>query len=843
MTNGGLTFEEVMRNQMSDYEGKEVVPLRILETILEKFDDIQKKREIIMLDQKGNLMPMDQVLTSLKKYKVNRRQGKKITYRFARNRNNGRLFSQSLSGQGMARPIRHTLFRDEYIDIDIVNCHPVLLYWFCCQNNWSCDCLLDYIQHRNERIQELMDASSLTKEQVKHSVLTMMNGGKLNSSLWGIPFIEKFYVEMEQILLNVQNSATPEELKSKPENVAGSILNHRLCCIENYVLKHMVDFFKTHRYSNLILCFDGLMVKKSAVDLVPLLQTHLDTIGIPHLKVLVKPMDEHIDLSSYLSTTDLMINPPLDCDPDYTIDNFELEFAGRDFSSMDVFKFQVIPKYCKVFAHFRDFPAPVYRCQDNKFKFGWCNNDFYNWKVSGQRVSLMDVVRLFPQYVPRYANYDFYPDGKNVFGETCPPSILNIWSGFKASFLDEFEMNKIEPILYHLKHMWADGDEAIYEYFLDYFASIIQYPWRRTQVLILLFSEPRAGKNIITNFFLHMVLGVDYGSDNIGIDCLTSRFNEELLQQLFVVLNELPELTAQTRKGIFDTLKQNISENTRKYEIKGGRKWLGPNFVNCIATTNHMFTYHIEEHDGRILAQQCSNQFRGNFSYFQNLSTYLQQDNANHFITFLKQRVITHDLRQIPMTKLKAQMIEQSLPSPSRFINHVREVGSLDDLIDDLFRGDDNLTKKLAINDDISNGFITSSHLYMIYSFWCKRFGEYPLTLTATSRHWKEDCKLPYEKKGSVRFLVFWQEKTEHDEKKPVTKSISTETTEDKLKKLDNKTYPRDSSSTIQYWDRPFHVIYDLDKDNPNHPTCFKKYVELKLTQLQPSPGDMDGGE
>ena len=837
-----ITFDEIMRNQMTGYEGKEIIPLRVLETILENFEDIQKSREIIMKDQKGNLMSMDQSLTLLKKYKINRRQGKKITYRFARNRNNGRLFSQTLSGQGMSRPIRHTLFRDDYIDIDIVNCHPVLLHWFCSQNGWNCDCLLDYIENRDVRIQEVMDISSLNKEQVKTIILTIMNGGEIDTSVWNVPFLEKLKTEIEKILTNIKNSATPEEIKSRDYNVAGSILNHRLCCIENYILKLMVEFFKTHRYSNLILCFDGFMIKKSALDLVPLLQAHLDMIGIPYLKVIVKPMDDYIDLTPYISTTDLMINPPLDFDPDYTIDNFELEFAGREFPSMDDFKSKVIPKYCKVFAHFRDFPSPVYRCQDNKFQFGWCNNDFYNWKVSGQRVSLIDIVRLFPQYVPRYTNYDFYPDGKNVFGETCPPSILNIWSGFKASILDEFDMNKIEPILSHLKYMWADGDESIYEYFLDYFASIIQYPWKRTQVLILLFSSPRAGKNIITNFFLHMVIGVDYGSDNIGVDCLTARFNDELLRQLFVVLNELPELTPQTRKGVFDTLKQNITENTRKYEIKGGRKWLGPNFVNCIATTNHEFTYHIEEHDGRILAQKCSDRFCGDFSYFQNLANHLQQDNANHFITFLKQRKITHDLRNIPMTKLKEQMIEQSLPSPSRFINYIRDVGTIDDLVNDLFYGDVHLENKIKINQDISNGFISSSHLYMIYMFWCKRFGENPLSITATSRIWKENCKLVYEKKGSIRFFVFWQEKKEKEPNENKKKHVSIESLENKLKKLDNKLYPRDTSSTIQYWDRPFHVIYDTDRDNPDHPICFKKYVELKLSQLQPCDGG-DGGD
>ena len=43
------------------------------------------------------------------------------------------------------REIRHTLARDNYIDIDIENCHPVLLYQLCTHNNIQCDYLKYYM--------------------------------------------------------------------------------------------------------------------------------------------------------------------------------------------------------------------------------------------------------------------------------------------------------------------------------------------------------------------------------------------------------------------------------------------------------------------------------------------------------------------------------------------------------------------------------------------------------------------------------------------------------------------------------------------------------------------------
>lgn len=754
---GTLTFEEVSRNQMSVYEGKEIICNSSLDVLIDNLDEIYKNYEINMTDHKNNQMTLEQIRTALKKYRVNRRQGKRIIYKFAKNRSNGRLFSQTLSGQGMSRSIRHTLFRHDYIDIDIVNCHPVLLSWFCHQQGWDCPILDDYINRRDDIITELMDYFDLPKDDVKTIFLKIMNGGEQYP--FQHEYIDKFFKEIRCILVSLMETATPEERKFKETNVEGSILNHRLCCIENYILKKMVEFMEANSFKNLILCFDGLMVHKSAEYLMLPLQSHLDKLGIPNLKIIIKPMENHFDLSNYIKDISLPMNPLLDFDPDYNINHFELEFAGKSFSSIDEFKLQLIPKYCKVFAHFRDFPQPIYRCQDNKFQFGFPNMDYYYWKVGDRKVQLADVVRLFPLHVPRYENYDFYPNGFNVYGEPCPPSILNLWSGFQATRLPEYDPVKIEPFLYHVRMMWADDNEEIYEYILDLLAHIVQYPWKKVMVLLLLYSQPRAGKNIITNFYLYKVVGKDYGSDNVGVDVLTCRFNETLIRQVFVVLNELPQLTSTSRNSMFDTLKTAITDNERTYEIKGGRKWSGPNYVNLIATTNHDFTYYIEQNDGRIMALRCSDRFIGNLEYFNNLSSNLQQENADHLITFLYERKITHDLRVIPMTSLKEEMIEMSLPSPCRFINYIRNNNeAMEELLNMKFPDPENMIRKQIEADIRFHQQIRSSHLHDLYHTWCVRFNEKLMSMTACGKIWKRDSKLDFKLKHNVLYFdAFWE--------------------------------------------------------------------------------------
>jgi len=250
------------------------------------------------------------------------------------------------------------------------------------------------------------------------------------------------------------------------------------------------------------------------------------------------------------------------------------------------------------------------------------------------------------------------------------------------------------------------------------------------------------------------VIGKNLGSDNIGINLFMDRFNHNLLRQLFVVCNELPQLTSTSRNSVFDTLKSAITDDDRTYEIKGGRKWSGPNYVNCICTTNHDFTYNIEQNDGRILALKCSPRYARNFEYFTELNKNLQQDNADHLITFLYERKITHDLRDIPMTQLKKEMIELSLTTPIRFVNSIKEES---DLINDLLhRGVNDVALNDSIKLDINSNKIKSSSLYLLYMQWCKERGENTMSQTAFSRILKNDCNIPSFKSDFIFFEKFW---------------------------------------------------------------------------------------
>ena len=139
--------------------------------------------------------------------------------------------------------------------------------------------------------------------------------------------------------------------------------------------------------------------------------------------------------------------------------------------------------------------------------------------------------------------------------------------------------------------------------------------------------------------------------------------------------------------------------------------------MNILATTNHSFTYKIEDGDARILPLNVSNRYYQKFGYFKRLGESLNQHTGNHFLSFLKERDIRNvTLTDIPMTDLKEDMIEHSLPSPIRFLNDVKE-------------DNDYLMNKIGRGIDWKG--VKSKDLFQGYCYWCTENNEKKMSNTA----------------------------------------------------------------------------------------------------------------
>ena len=140
----------------------------------------------------------------------------------------GRVFPKNALGLfSIRREIRHTIARDNYIDIDVENCHPVILYQICKQNNIKCKYLKRYIDDRLTILNDVMTKYNVVKDQAKQLFIQLLYFGTFNSwctnnkvsNTEPLKFVSKFKDELNLIgeIIIANNQKLANEIKKKKE--------------------------------------------------------------------------------------------------------------------------------------------------------------------------------------------------------------------------------------------------------------------------------------------------------------------------------------------------------------------------------------------------------------------------------------------------------------------------------------------------------------------------------------------------------------------------------------------------------------------------------------------------
>ena len=172
----------------------------------------------------------------------------------------GRLFSGG-SMQGVWGVYRGLLMRGIGTDIDMKNCHPVLLRYICHLHDIRCPELEYYTNHRDECLAEFP-----SRDIGKNTYLVATNSEKKQWRPFPLPSAFKKYDKEMKIIQkklvelpdykNLQETI-PEYKLSK--NYNGSVINRILCYYENIVLQHALHVINSKGIEVAIFMFDGLM--------------------------------------------------------------------------------------------------------------------------------------------------------------------------------------------------------------------------------------------------------------------------------------------------------------------------------------------------------------------------------------------------------------------------------------------------------------------------------------------------------------------------------------------------------------------------------------------------------
>lgn len=230
-----------------------------------------------------------------------------ITYKQV-STNVGRYFCIGSSLQNHMRAFRHTLSADKYLDLDMENAHPMLLYQYCEKQDIECENLKDYALNRPKYLKYAENLGYKSKGAQKRYLLKMLNndGMKCPSDE-----LKPLYKELKTIrqLLTLQNPELKKyvvgNVGENYYNIRGKIMNIIMCERENEVLITLYNILKQNDISVDVLCFDGLMIRNTYEgdinELLRFCEKELNKAIGYKLRLTEKPMKEgiHIDPKLY----------------------------------------------------------------------------------------------------------------------------------------------------------------------------------------------------------------------------------------------------------------------------------------------------------------------------------------------------------------------------------------------------------------------------------------------------------------------------------------------------------------------------------------------------------------
>lgn len=180
---------------------------------------------------------------------------------------------KALGGHSIRREIRHTLFTNYLIDIDIKNAHPTFLYQITKHLKLKNKYLEKYINNRDEILNLIITNHKTTRDKAKSLLIRLLYLGSYSE--WkkeenieddDIEFLNKFSKEIWQLSKTIieKNQELQNYLFQRNKIKTSSIISYYLQTIECLVLEELYNYCKSNKIiDNIgILSNDGLMIPK-----------------------------------------------------------------------------------------------------------------------------------------------------------------------------------------------------------------------------------------------------------------------------------------------------------------------------------------------------------------------------------------------------------------------------------------------------------------------------------------------------------------------------------------------------------------------------------------------------
>lgn len=225
----------------------------------------------------------------------------------------------------------------------------------------------------------------------------------------------------------------------------------------------------------------------------------------------------------------------------------------------------------------------------------------------------------------------------------------------------------IKLYLNHIKKIICAGNNEHYEYVLNWMAHLIQKPWEKPEVAIVLKAGQGTGKGSFVNP-IGKIIGAHYLYANTA-DQVVGKFNSQLENKILVFADEF----FAGHKSATDQLKTKITEPIGSIERKGQDRIAVPCYSRIVMASNHENIIRIEKDERRYLFLAVDESEKQNSAYFDPLKDEVnKEDFPSKLLQYLLDRDITSfSPRAVPKTKALTEQKIDNLEPLDRWIYNV----------------------------------------------------------------------------------------------------------------------------------------------------------------------------
>lgn len=318
-----------------------------------------------------------------------------------------------------------------------------------------------------------------------------------------------------------------------------------------------------------------------------------------------------------------------------------------------------------------------------------------------QVVEKIKISDFLTHHMPAYGNFTTSPDFNNT-----DKKLFNLWVSNKAQYSEEKlarNMESVDMLCTVIRDVWAGGNEEYYNYIMSWFAHLVKFPNKKTDICLFIYSVQGCGKSSIVEFIQEYIFGDDHAIVT-DLNRIMKQFNSMLEQKLLVCFEEVTQ-TAHTFVDTFNVLKKVISNKKILIEPKFKEVKNIKDYSNYIALSNHK-SWYIEQSDRRMACFHAKPTYRGNREFWQKFNEKTQnQDVGDAFYTYLM-KFDCVNLANIPQTELRKELMNMSKSSI---------LGFAEDVKNDIL-GDEDISQE-------EKQAYPLAYLYEKYLAWCRETG------------------------------------------------------------------------------------------------------------------------